>query len=142
MMSQLTLVVAGVVVIDPGTLTEGLGLTGVPRATWLIPELLEPAWNAITAPITRPSATATASWTVIRGTPLPCVRRRHAGQRPLCTHSASTSAVPLFGGITLDQPGGMMREIKKIYISVRLILARCGFRGCPLGFHAALLTKL
>src|ERR1700678_1109798 len=93
MMSQSTLVVAGVAVIDPGMLAEGVGLTGVPKATWLIPELLEPAWNAITAPITRPHATA--SWPVIRATPLPCLRRRHAGRRPLCTRSASASAVPL-----------------------------------------------
>ncbi len=94
-MSQLALAVAEVVVIDPGALAEGLGLTRMPSGTWLIPELLEPAWNATTPPITRPSATGTVSWPAIRAPPLlPCMRRRHAGRRPSCTQSTSMS-VPL-----------------------------------------------
>src|ERR1700689_1857331 len=100
MMSQLPSVVraaAGAVVIDAGALAEGLGLTRRPRGTWLRPELLEPAWNAITPPITRPSATGTVSWTAIRATPLLCMRRRHAGRRPLCTQSTSVRHSALGG---------------------------------------------
>src|SRR5580693_9673124 len=92
MMSQLTLAgkaVAGVVAIDPGMLAEAVGLTGNPSGTWLIPELLVPAWNASTPPITRPSATGTASWAVIRAAPLPRMRRRQAVPRPSDTRSTS-----------------------------------------------------
>src|SRR5580704_16478208 len=71
MMSQSRLLVGAVARVDTEALAEELGLTQVPRATWLIPELLEPAWNAITPPISRPSTTATASWTAIRPTPPP-----------------------------------------------------------------------
>src|SRR5580698_6079631 len=92
-MSQLTLVVVAVVVSDAEALAEGLGLTRVPRGTWLRPELLEPAWKAITPPITRPSAAGTASWTAIRATASiapPLRSRRH----------------------TLGRPGGRKRQIK------------------------------
>ncbi len=96
MMSQLRLV-AGAVVNDAGALGVGVCRTRVPSGTCTIPELLEPAWNAITRPITRPSATGTASWSAICGTPLPCTPRRHADRSPSCTRSTSLPGVPLVG---------------------------------------------
>src|SRR5580692_3973728 len=78
-------------------LAEGLGLTGAPRGAWTMPELREPAWNARISPITRPSATGTASWRAIRAPPLRCPPRRPAGRRPLCTRPASLPAVSLLG---------------------------------------------
>src|ERR1700678_601682 len=76
-------------------LAERLGLTGAPRGAWTTPELPEPAWNARIRPITRPSATGTASWRAIRAPPLRCPPRRPAGRRPLCTRPASLPAVSL-----------------------------------------------
>src|ERR1700685_1715905 len=115
MMSQLTPVVGHVpwgVVSKARALAERPGLAGAPRGAWTVPELLEPAWNASTRPITRPSATGTASWTATRATPRPYPPRRPADRRPLRTRPppARRSAPE---GIRLDQPRGMTWEIRR-----------------------------